>query len=179
MGQDMDSNNFKDCERLCEALWSGVDHTRLDVSATRNEMDNTVSVRLYLLLRGVRTETYNLLVEPYDNGYYKRADGKSTPYGIFKLAFVQKRLRFKKDIVSVRHDLDYYLGTDREIADKRYRDLQLEVGYNRYKTAFEYRMLRIFGGAAWRSHEAERQRTEGYGTLDYIKKIPVFRDVDQ
>jgi len=175
----MNNKAEKDCDKLCRALWSGVDHTRLDVSATRNKMDNTVSVRLYLLLRGVSTGSYNILVEPYDNGYYKRADGKSTPFGIFKIAAVQKRLRFRKDIVSVRHDLDYYTGVDRKVADQRYRDLQIEVGHSKWKTALEYTALRMFGSIAWNKHAEKRRSTPGYGTVAYIKNMPVFRDIDQ
>ena len=178
-GKSKNGKSNLDCNLLCDALWSGLDHTKLDVSATRNSMDNTVSVRLYLLLRGVSTDTYNILIEPYDNGFYKRADGKSTPFGIFKIASVQKRLRFKKDVVSVRHDLDYYLGVSRKEADERYRDLQNEVGHHKWKTALEYGALRLFGRIAWRAHAQKRATIEGYGTVAYIKKLPIFRDVDQ
>ena len=169
----------KDCKQLCDALWSGENHTRLDTAATRNSLDNRVSVRLYLLLRGVKDQSYQLLVEAYDNGFYMRCDGKSTPFGVFKLSYVQKRLRFKKDIVSVRHDLDYYRGFDQKEADLRYKELQLAVGYNKYKTEFEYQMLKLFGRFAWRAHEKKRQQNPEYGTDGYIKQLPIFRLVDQ
>ena len=175
----MDDTNKMDCDRICAALWGGYNHTQLDVSATRNELDNRVSVRLYLLLRGISTSSYNILVEPYDNGYYKRADGKSTPFGIFKIAFIQKRLGFKKDIVSVRHDLDYYLGVDRKVADDRYKQLQIEAGHHKWKAGLEYRALRLFGGIAWNGHANKRATIEGYGTVEYIKQLPIFREKDK
>lgn len=175
----MDNVNEQECGALCAALWSGVNHTELDVSATRNSINNLVSVRLYLLLRGVSTPSYKLLVEPYDNGYYKKSDGKSTPFGIFKIAAIQKRLRFSKDIVAVRHDFDYYTGMNREEADKRYRDLQIECGHSRWKAVLEYRALRLFGGVAWRNHAKKRATIEGYGTVAYIPQLETFRLVDQ
>lgn len=174
----MDANTKTDCDKLCDALWSGEDHTALDVNATRNKLDNTLSVRLYLLLRGVCTDSYTILVEPYDNGYYKRADGKSTPFGIFKIAAVQKRLRFKKDIVAVRHDFDYYTGVKREVADTRYRDLQIEVGYSKWKAHLEYMALALFGGIAWHAHAKKRATVKGYGTIEHIKTLPIYRYVD-
>lgn len=169
----------KECDALCAALWSGVDHTELDVSATRNSINNLVSVRLYLLLRGVSTPCYRLLVEAYDNGYYKKSDGKSTPFGIFKIAAIQKRLRFRKDIVAVRHDFDYYSGVNRKEADVRYRDLQIEVGHPRWKAVLEYGALRLFGRFAWRNHANKRAEIEGYGTVAYIPNMETFRLIDK
>jgi len=175
----MNNKNNADCEAICNALWGGYDHTRMDVGATKNTLDNTVSVRLYLLLRGTSTEVYDVLVEPYDNGYYKRADGKSSPFGFFKVEFVQKKIGFKKDIVSVRHDFDYYTGIDRKDADERYRDLQLKLGHPRWVVAIEYRALRWFGGFAWKKHEKRRESEPGYGLVEHITNLPVFREKDQ
>lgn len=175
----MNDKNDEDCEAICDALWGGHNHTSMDIGATKNTLDNTVSVRLYLLLRGTSREIYNVLVEPYDNGYYKRADGKSSPFGVFKLEFVQKKIGFKKDIVSVRHDFDYYTGIDRKVADKRYRDLQLDLGHYPLLVAMEYRALRVFGGFAWKNHDKRRKSEPGYGLVEYITNLPIFRDKDK
>ena len=168
-----------ECEKLCDALWSGKNHIKLDVSSTVNDIDNTVSVRLYMLLRGINNDTYNTLLEPYDNGYYKRSDGKSSPFGFFKIEHAQNILGFKKDIVSVRHDFDYYLGLDRKEADSRYKELQLELGHYKWVVKIEYFVLRALGWKAWNSHRDKRDSIEGYGKIEHIVNLPIYRAKDK
>ncbi|MCW8956555.1 MAG: hypothetical protein OQL09_06700 [Gammaproteobacteria bacterium] len=163
-----------DCDQFCEILHGKYSFINLDVSDRRKNIDNRTLVRLFLLLRGVKDESFKLLVEPYDNGFYKRADGKSSAFGVFKVARVQKILRFKKDIVSIRHDWDYYTGVDQKIADKRYLKLQIEVGYQKWRAKFEYRLLRMFGQIAWSVHKKKRDQIPEYGTKAYIRKLPLF-----
>jgi len=140
----------------------------------RNSLDNRTSVRMILLLRGVKREVYDLLVEPYDTGFYRRTDGKSSPLGIFKVAPIQRALGFTKDIVSIRHDLDYYSGVERSLADARYRDNQIELGYPKWRALGEYWALRVFGRKAWNRHKKKRENIEVYGTMAYISQMPVF-----
>lgn len=166
-----------DCDAICDLLNSGTDVIG-DVSDWRSSVDNRTAIRLLLMLRGVASASFAVLVEPYDNGYYKRADGKSSPFGIFKIARFQKVLGFRKDIVAIRHDLDYYRGVERKEADKRYLDLQIELGYQGWRARAEYAALRSFGAIAWRAHKKKRERIPGYGTDQYIPSLPVYPPQD-
>lgn len=161
-----------DCDEICGFLDGDTDVIG-DVSDWRSSVDNRTAIRLLLMLRGIANDSFRILVEPYDNGYYKRADGKSSPFGLFKIARFQKVMGFKKDIVSIRHDLDYYRGLDRKAADMRYRDLQIELGYQSWRAKAEYAALRSFGAIAWRSHEKKRGRIPGYGSDEYISSLPL------
>ncbi|MFV2055037.1 MAG: hypothetical protein ACC707_01165 [Thiohalomonadales bacterium] len=164
-----------DREAFCRLLHDGT-HNFLDnnILNERNSLDNRTTVRMILLLRGVKRETYDQLVEPYDTGFYRRTDGKSSPLGIFKIAPIQRKLGFTKDIVSIRHDLDYYSGVERSLADARYRDNQIELGYPKWRAIGEYWALRAFGWKAWNKHKTRRENIAGYGTLAYIAQMPVF-----
>lgn len=56
-------------------------------------------------------------------------------------------------IAALLHDYLYATHkVDRATADKIYRDMQIALGIAKYKARIEYRVLRIFGGLAWRKH---------------------------
>jgi hypothetical protein len=135
-------------------------------------MDNRDAVRLLLKLRKIEPPLFDLLVAPYDNGYYKKSDGKSTPLSFMKVPRFLRVLGFWKDIVSVRHDLDYYKGTHRKTADDRYREAQIKVGQRSWIAYLEYYGLRLFGSISWRRHARHRASADGYGTDEYIRKLP-------
>ena len=137
------------------------------------EIDNRTAVRMFLRLRRVSLETFSALVEPYDLGFYKKSDGKSTPIPFMRIPRFLKVLGLKRDIVAVRHDLDYYRGTpDREPADNSYRSRQKEVGERRWIAAMEWFALRLVGRFSWNRHKKKRQTIEGYGTDDFISQLP-------
>jgi hypothetical protein len=120
----------------------------------------------------VKGELFDRLVEPYDNGFYKKSDGKSSPLGFLKITRVQRLLGFRKDIVSVRHDLDYYRGNPkRERADEYYLNSQLMLGSHKWLAKIEYLALRAFGWSAWKRHEEKRDSVFGYSTDQYISQL--------
>jgi hypothetical protein len=49
-------------------------------------------------------------------------------------------------------------GVPRATADELYRDVCRSVGVPFWKRVFEWGVLRIFGGAAWREHDDEDRR---------------------
>ena len=137
------------------------------------DIDNRTAVRLFLKLRGVSAETFAALVEPYDLGFYKKSDGKSTPIPFMRIPRFLKVLGLKRDIVAVRHDLDYYRGIpDREPADRAYLDRQTEVGERKWVAAMEWFALRLVGRFSWKRHENKRLTIDGYGTDEYIAHLP-------
>jgi hypothetical protein len=138
-----------------------------------SETDNRDAVRMFLKLQGVPKETFDALIEPYDLGFYKKSDGKSTPISFLRVPQFLKKWGFKKDIVSVRHDLDYYRGQPRRnTADKNYLVRQKEVGEKKWVAAMEWFALWLFGKFSWKSHKKKRQTITDYGTNEYIPNLP-------
>lgn len=139
-------------------------------------IDNRLLVRLriWILTNGtISAELFDRLVVPYDNGFYKKSDGKSTPLWWMKVSRLQKRLGVKKDIVAVRHDYDYYrISPDQRSADQHYLHSQLALGQTRALPYMEYYALRLFGWNARTRHAWETLYTPGYGTDEYIHKLP-------
>lgn len=137
-----------------------------------SEIDNRYSVRKLLDLRQVEEGLMKLLVEPYDNGYYKKSDGKSTPLSFMRVPRFLRILGFHKDIVSVRHDYDYYTGAlPRRVADKSYLHGQIAVGQHAFFAWIEYFFLRLAGLRAWHLHRKRKKENADYGTDEYIPKL--------
>ena len=146
-----------------------------------SEIDNRDAIRvvLYNLTDGIMDkESMDALTLPYDIGFYKKADGKSTPLRWFRVNRLQRRLGIRKDVVSIRHDYDYYSGQPRNIADRDFRRFQKLLRSPAYMTFFEYQALRIFGARAWTHHEYLRLQSAAmdvapkYGTVEYIPYLP-------
>lgn len=139
------------------------------------EIDNRIAIRILLcnLTDGdLPREVYERIVEPYDIGFYRKSDGKSTPLRWLKVTRKQRRLGVRKDIVSVRHDLDYYRGRPkRRRADGWYRRSQRALGNGGLLTWLEYGALRLAGRGAWRSHARKRDTVPGYGQDPYIPQL--------
>ena len=139
-------------------------------------MDNRLSVRILIWLHfegNISSEIFDRLIEPYDNGYYKKSDGKSTPFFWMKVTGYQRILGLKKDIVSVRHDLDYYRGKPpRKEADQLYFSSQIDLGQKKFLASVEYWFLKQFGRIAWSSHRSKQTTIPGYGTDEYIPSLP-------
>ena len=140
------------------------------------EFDNRTVVRVILWQRykvgGIDREMYDSLIEPYDNGFYKKADGKSAPFGFLKVLGIEKKLGVNKDITSVRHDFDYYRGTpSRKLADKHYLKAQVGLGHNRVWAWVEYLTLRGFGWSAWRTHRKRQDFIIRYGQVEFIPEL--------
>ncbi len=145
----------------------------VEVSDPRSAIDNRTAVRVYLLQQGVRGVLFERLVEPYDLGFYLRSDGKSTPIPGMRLRAQQAAQGFCKDIVSVRHDLDYYRGLPgRAAADHWYHLGQRALGEQSVIAAAEYLCLRAVGWAAWRRHARKRATIPGYGSDAHIHRMP-------
>ncbi|WP_305908745.1 hypothetical protein Q9L42_009160 [Methylomarinum sp. Ch1-1] len=155
-----------------------------------SKLDNRIAVRMFLALRGIKGQLYQNLVEPYDNGFYKRADGKSHPVPWLRVPRFLRVLGFDKDIVSIRHDLDYYRGhvgdgqaiggkAQRKKADIAYRESQNAVGERNWIIYTDYLGLRLFGWYSWKNHQFKRQTIDGYGTDDYFKDKDVIRSLDK
>lgn len=135
--------------------------------------DNRYTAERYLEFRKVSQDLKEQLLEPYHNGFYKKADGKSAPLSFMRVPRFLRVLGFFKDIVSVRHDFDYYRGKpSRRDADKNYREGQLAVGHSAPLAYAEFFFLRIFGYFAWSRHELKRKRISEYGEDSYIKNLP-------
>lgn len=135
-------------------------------------MDNRDAIRLLLKLRRIEPPLFELIVTPYDNGYYKKCDGKSTPLSFMKVPRFLRLFGFWKDVVSVRHDYDYYRGTDQQEADRRYREGQIQIGQRAWIAIVEYYTLRLFGRFSWNGHKKRRERIDGYGSDEYIESLP-------
>jgi hypothetical protein len=143
----------------------------------KEQIDNRIAIRILLWKHTsgqISKELLHRLSEPYDNGYYKKSDGKSTPIPWLKMNSEQEHAGIKKDIVSVRHDLDYYRGSPQRLeADLFYLLCQHCIGSNRVLATLEYIVLRIFGFLAWNKHKRKRETILGYGTDEYIKQLPL------
>ena len=137
-------------------------------------IDQRTAVRIFLTLRKVRYDLLLRLAEPYDLGFHKKSDGKSHPVEWARIPRFLRVLHFKKDIVSVRHDLDYYRGftdkskkdetavhwtpEERKLADELYYEGQLAVGERKWICKLEYWALRLFGGCAWAKSQARTDK---------------------
>lgn len=81
-------------------------------------------------------------------------DGASIPRALWRLCghpFETPRV-----VAALAHDWLYAShATDRKTADMVFRALCVLVGVGKVRAAVEYRALRLFGWAAWRSHGAE------------------------
>ena len=137
------------------------------------EIDNRTAVRMFLKLRRVSAETFSALIEPYDLGFYKKSDGKSTPIPFMRIPRFLKVLGLKRDIVAVRHDLDYYRGQpEKEPADRHYLHRQKEVGERMWVARLEWFALRLVGWMSWGNHKRKRKTIPAYGTDEYIPNLP-------
>jgi hypothetical protein len=139
-------------------------------------MDNRLSVRILIwsfFEAKIAAEQFDRLIEPYDNGYYKKSDEESTPIFWTKVTGYQQILGVKKDIVSVRHDLDYYPGEPaRKEAHKLYFFSQIDLGQKRLLPKVEYCFLKQFGRIAWIRHKSKQTTIPGYRTDEYIPNLP-------
>ena len=78
-------------------------------------------------------------------------DGASIPRALWRLC--GSPYDAPRVIAALAHDFLYatHICTRKE-ADQIYRDMQIALGIAKYKARIEYRVLRIFGGIAWRKH---------------------------
>ncbi len=144
-----------------------------EVSDRDSPLDNRTAIRIFLRQRGITGALYDRLVEPYDIGYYLRSDGKSTPIPSMRLRRDQAESGFCKDIIAVRHDLEYYRGVPgRAEADIRYREGQQALGASFLVASAEYLVLAAVGWVAWNEHAEQRRRIAGYGKDHYIFQLP-------
>lgn len=91
-------------------------------------------------------------------------DGASIPRALWRVA--GHPLEVPRVAAALAHDWLYASQlADRQTADEIYRAICREVGISAWKAALEYYTLRMFGGAAWRSHKSpsaeERARRMG------------------
>lgn len=156
------------------------------VNDPASKIDNRTAVRFVLALRSVSGDMFRRLVRPYDIGFYKKSDGKSHPLWFLRIPRFLRVLGFRKDIVAVRHDFDYYRGrssdsdtepdrydpTERLRADRNYRAGQIAVGLWRWAAWIEYFALRVGGWWSWRNHRRKSEQIDGYGTIGYIPQLP-------
>ena len=170
-GEDIIPPSKYQLERLCEKYQS---LSIEDVNNPNHYLDNRLAVRIliwHLKQREISYELFNRLVEPYDNGYYKLSDGKSTPLWWTKVTGLQKWLGIKKDIAAVRHDLDYFrLNPLKEKADQYYFDSQIALKKNATWAKIEFYALRLFGWHARSRHVWETFLNSKYGTDSYIRE---------
>jgi len=149
-------------------------HPQMDdhcINDPNSELDNRTAIRIFLRARGVKGMLFERLVEPYDLGFYKKCDGKSSP--VYKLSSTQRKHGFKRDIVAVRHDLDYYRGLpSRRIADWFYLISQQAVGEPVPMAYIEWTALKLFGQKAWEAHRDKQRSIPGYGLDDFILSLP-------
>lgn len=137
------------------------------------EIDNRTAVRMFLRIRNVPPQTFDALIEPYDLGFDKKSDGKSTPIFFMRIPRFLKVLGLKRDIVSVRHDLEYYRGIPAQrSADNNYLDRQREIGERKWIATMEWFALRIVGRFSWNSHKNKRRTVPDYGTDEFIPNLP-------
>ena len=146
-----------------------------DANDPSKEMDNRIAVRILLWRLNIGKLSpglFSRLVEPYDIGFYKKSDGKSSPFGFMKVMGIQKLFGVKKDIVSVRHDLDYYRGNPNRLkSDLYYLRSQKALDQSSFFSRIEYTALRWFGCPAWNKHKKKRIKDSCYGTDAYIPKL--------
>ena len=146
-----------------------------DVNNPKHFLDNRLSVRIlvwHLTQRHISQELFDRLVEPYDNGFYKLSDGKSTPLWWTKVTGFQKWLGVKKDIAAVRHDLDYFrLTPTQKKADQYYFESQVALHKRPGWAKLEYYSLRLFGWHARSKHVWRTFLNPKYGTDAYIKEV--------
>lgn len=156
------------------------------VNDPASKIDNRTAVRFILALRNVSGEMFRRLTKPYDIGFYKKSDGKSHPLWFLRTPRFLRVFGFKKDIVAVRHDFDYYRGlsgeskrgagryhrSERLRADQHYRRAQIDVGLWRIAAGIEFWTLRAAGWWSWGRHRKRSRLIEGYGTIDYVPKLP-------
>lgn len=136
-------------------------------------IDNRTAIRIFLHSRRVKGLLFDRLVEPYDLGFYKKCDGKSSP--VNRLPIIQRKSGFKRDIVSVRHDLDYYRGKpSRRVSDWFYVISQIAVGEGVPMSWIEWSALRLFGHSAWKAHRERAIENNLYGRDDFIVSLPDF-----
>lgn len=147
--------------------------TTSDAIDQDHHLDNRLAVRILIWKSkngDLTVELFNRLVEPYDNGYYLKADGKSSPIWWTKVMGLQKLLGVQKDIAAVRHDYDYYRGKPkRKLADKYYFYSQISLGQSIFWAKIEYFALRLFGCGPWDRHREKNKDNKDYGTDPYIK----------
>lgn len=141
------------------------------INDPNSPIDNRTAIRIFLHQQGVSGILFDRLVEPYDLGFYKKCDGKSSP--VYKLSQTQRKFGFKRDIVAVRHDLDYYRGLpSRRIADYFYLISQQAVGEPVSMSYIEWAALKLFGQKAWDAHREKRTANPDYGRDDFISFLP-------
>lgn len=134
-------------------------------------IDNRTAIRMYMTLARVPLKIQERIVVPWDNGFYKYSDGKSHPIRSLKLPRFLRKLHFKKDIVSVRHDWDYYTGCcSQKEADRHYYEGQKALGMRPWVARMEWLGLRAFGWRSYNRHARKRKNVPGYGTLEWIRK---------
>ncbi|QDU82097.1 hypothetical protein Pla110_38520 [Polystyrenella longa] len=142
-----------------------------EIHDPNSKIDNRTAIRIFLRSRGVTGLLFDRLIEPYDLGFYKKCDGKSSP--VNRLPVIQRKSGFKRDIVSVRHDLDYYRGKpSRRVADWFYVISQIAVGEAVPMSWVEWSAVRLFGYKAWKSHRLCQLENALYGKNDYIVSLP-------
>jgi len=143
-------------------------------------IDNRIAIRCFLVSRGIANgPLFDRIVKVYDNGWYKKSNGKSSP--IVKVPRFIRKAGFKKDIAAVRHDYDYYRGfPPQKEAEQWYLTFQIKIGYWKPWAWIEYIALRLLGESAWKYHEKKRKKCTKnidekiirYGTDEYIPYLP-------
>lgn len=146
-------------------------------------VDNRLGVRLliyYLTDNNPDHELMKCLVEPFDNGFYKKSDGKSTPLPWYKVTDVQKRLRVEKDVAAILHDFRYYQGPNygakmgKLSADCEFFKCSKMLQTRLTVATIDYSGLLAFGWIPWLKHRRKHKQNKKYGSLDYIKTLPDF-----
>ena len=93
-------------------------------------------------------------------------DGASIPRALWRVCghpFTSPRVA-----AALAHDWLYASHVvDRETADKIYRELQKVLGIGCFSRNTEYYTLRLFGGAAWRSHNDTIDVARVFGEINY------------
>ena len=122
-------------------------------------------------------ELYERLIEPYDNEFYKKANGKSAP-SRFKVMGLQKMLGIQKDIVSVRHDYDYYRNDPGRIkSDFYFLKSQIAVGQLKIFSLIEFVVLLLVGWFPFMQHRHRSEWIMGYGTDEFITNLENIKGV--
>lgn len=94
-------------------------------------------------------------------------DGASIPRALWRLCghpFTCPRVA-----AALAHDWLYAShAVDRELSDKIYRELQKVLGIGFFSRNTEYYTLRLFGGAAWKSHDDSTHIANQFGVIKVI-----------